>query len=178
MTILGIAGSLRKGSLNRKLLASAAAASPDGVTMEIAEFADIPVFDQDLETPLPPSVAAFKERLKVADAVLIATPEYNYGIPGPLKNLIDWASRPFGENVWEGKTVAMMGASPGALGTVRAQTQLRQVLHGVGARCVASPEVYVGTADAKFDADGNLTDGRTKEMVRALIEALVVEARR
>jgi chromate reductase len=174
--IVGIVGSLRKDSLNRKLLNAAVALCPADATIDVIDFADVPMFNQDFETTLPPSVAAIKAKVKAADGILIATPEYNYGVPGPLKNLIDWVSRPYGDSSWDGKTVAIMGASPGMLGTARCQWQLRQVMHGAGATCIQWPEIYVNGADKKFDAQGNFTDEKGKEVVKELLQALMDQA--
>ena len=120
MTILGIAGSLRKASFNRAALRAAQQLAPAGATVEIFDLEGIPPFNQDEEARPPERVRQFKQRIRAADAILMVTPEYNYSIPGVLKNAIDWASRPYGDSVWEGKPVALMGASVGAMGTSRA----------------------------------------------------------
>ena len=121
MTILGIAGSLRSGSINRAALRAAQKMAPEGVRLEIFELDGIPPFNQDEESRPPAKVVEFKARIRAADAILFVTPEYNYSIPGVLKNAIDWASRPYGDNAWDGKPAAIMGASGGANGTARAQ---------------------------------------------------------
>lgn len=176
--ILGIAGSLRKGSLNRMLLRAAGAALPEGVTLEEFELAGVPVFNQDSEDPLPESVARLKERIEAADAILIATPEYNYSAPGVLKNAIDWASRPQGRNSWQGKPVAVMGASMGLMGTSRAQYHLRQMFVFLDMHPVNKPEVMIASAHQKFDEEGRLTDAKAREMVGRLVESLAAWTRR
>src|SRR5690242_11114722 len=128
MTILGIAGSLRKQSYNRGLLRAASGLTPEGVTIETFGLDGIPPYNQDKEANLPERVKLLKERIRASDAILLVTPEYNYSVPGVLKNAIDWASRPYGDNAWDDKPVALMGASPGTLGTARAQYHLRQIL--------------------------------------------------
>ena len=122
INILGFAGSLRKGSYNRSLLGAALELVPEGVNIEVFDLDGIPPFNQDLESQPPERIKEFKARIRMADAILIATPEYNYSIPGVLKNAIDCASRPYGDNAFEGKPVAVMGASIGMLGTARART--------------------------------------------------------
>jgi chromate reductase, NAD(P)H dehydrogenase (quinone) len=176
--ILGIAGSLRKGSLNRMLLRAAGELLPEGVTLEEFDIAGIPVFNQDEEDPLPESVARLKERIEAADAILFATPEYNYSVPGVLKNAIDWASRPQGGNSWQGKPVAVMGASMGLMGTSRAQYHLRQMFVFLDMYPVNKPEVMIASAHQKFDEEGRLTDAKAREMVGRLMESLAAWTRR
>lgn len=171
--ILAIPGSLRKQSYNTGLLLAAKNVLPPHVQLEIFPLQDIPLYNQDCESLLPKSVLLFKEKIRKADAILIATPEYNYSMPGVLKNAIDWASRPYGDSAWEGKPVAIMGASPGLFGTARAQYHLRQVFVTLNMFPVNRPEVMVGSAEGKFDAEGNLTDPKTLEKVKELILALV-----
>lgn len=176
--ILGIAGSLRRASFNRALLRVAVAEVPPGVVIETFDLAPIPLFNQDvLDAGAPEPVRAFKERLRAADALLIATPEYNYGVPGVLKNAIDWSSRPPRESAIRGKPTAIMGASPGRFGTVRSQHALRQVLMGCVTPVLLNPQVLVDRADQKFDAAGNLTDDEVRGFVRGLVAALVDWAR-
>jgi chromate reductase len=174
LTILGIAGSLRKASFNRAALRAAQQLVPGGATLEIFDLDGIPVFNQDEETHPPERVMQFKQRIRAADAILIVTPEYNYSIPGVLKNAIDWASRPYGDSAWEGKPVAVMGASVGAQGTSRAQYHLRQVFVFLNMYPLNRPEVMITNASQRFDDQGNLTDEETKAHVRKLLEALVV----
>src|ERR1041384_9658 len=156
ITILGIAGSLRKSSYNRGALRAAQQLAPAGVTIDIFELDGIPGFSEDNEENPPEKVVELKRRIRESDAVLFVTPEYNYSIPGVLKNAIDWASRPYGDSAWNGKAVAVMGASPGATGTARAQYHLRQVFVFLNMHAVNQPEVMIGNAAQRFDAQGNL----------------------
>ena len=175
-TILGIAGSLRKASYNRSALRAAQQLCPEGATMEIFELDGIPPFNQDEERNPPQKVVDFKAAIRRADAVLIVTPEYNYSIPGVLKNAIDWASRPYGDSAWNGKTVAVMGASVGALGTARAQYHLRQCFVFLNMEAVNQPEVMIGNAAQRFDEQGNLTDEQSKQLISQLLQNLVKKA--
>jgi len=177
MTILGIAGSLRKASFNRGALRAAEQLVPERVKLEIFDLAGIPPFNQDEDTHPPERVAQFKQRIRSADAILIVTPEYNYSIPGVLKNAIDWASRPYGDSAWEGKPVAVMGASVGGQGTSRAQYHLRQVFVFLNMYPLNRPEVMITNAAQRFDAEGNLTDESTKTAIQKLLVALVAWAK-
>lgn len=177
LTILGIAGSLRKGSLNRAALRAAQQLVPEGVYLEIFDLDGIPPFNQDVEADPPERVVEFKQRIRAADAILIVTPEYNYSIPGVLKNAIDWASRPYGDNSWDGKPVALMGASVGSLGTARAQYHLRQVFVFLNMLALNRPEVMITNAARRFDELGNLTDEDTKAHIQRLLAALVAWVR-
>ncbi len=172
ITILGIAGSLRRQSYNRAALRAAAQLAPQGVTLDIFELDGIPAFNQDEEKNTPAKVLELKQRIRAADALLIVTPEYNCSVPGVLKNAIDWATRPYGDNAWSGKPAAIMGASPGMLGTARAQYHLRQILVGLNVFPLNQPEVMIANAAAKFDPDGNLTDESTKKHIRQLLQSL------
>jgi len=172
LTILGIAGSLRKKSYNRAALRAAQQLTPEGVKLEVFELDGIPVFNQDDEQNPPDKVKELKARIRAADAVLFVTPEYNYSIPGGLKNAIDWASRPYGDNAWQGKPVAVMGASVGAFGAVRAQYHLRQAFVFLDMLPLNKPEVMIGNANQRFDEAGNLVDPDTKKAVQALLESL------
>ena len=176
--ILGIAGSLRRESYNRAALRAAIELAPDGATVESFELDGIPAFNQDDERNPPPAVVEMKRRVREADAVLIVTPEYNYSIPGVLKNAIDWGSRPYGDNAWSGKPAAIMGASIGALGTARAQYHLRQVFVFLNMFPLNQPEVMIGSAATRFDASGKLTDDTSRGLVRKLLEELVAWTRR
>jgi chromate reductase, NAD(P)H dehydrogenase (quinone) len=171
--ILGIAGSLRQGSFNRAALRAAKSLCPDDAHLEIFEIGGIPGFSQDEERNPPEKVVELKGRVRAADAVLFVTPEYNYSIPGVLKNAIDWASRPYGESAWDGKPVAIMGASVGMLGTARAQYHLRQCCVFLNMYPLNSPEVMIAHAAERFDADGNLVDGTSRELVAQLLQSLV-----
>jgi len=172
-TILGIAGSLRTASLNRAALRAAQQLVPEGVSLEIFDLDGIPPFNQDDEKNPPERVVQFKQRIRAADAILMVTPEYNYSIPGVLKNAIDWASRPYGDSAWEGKPVALMGASVGAQGTSRAQYHLRQVFVFLNMYPLNRPEVMITNATRHFDEEGNLTDEDTKAHIQKLLAALV-----
>ena len=176
--ILGIAGSLRQRSYNRAALRAAAQLVPEGVTLEIFDLAGIPPFNEDEEPHPPARVTEFKARIRAADAILFATPEYNYSIPGVLKNAIDWASRPYGDNAWDGKPVAVMGATVGQMGTSRAQYHLRQVFVFTNMHPLNQPEVMIADAARRFDERGNLTDDKTKELIRRLLAGLVAWGRR
>jgi len=173
ITIFGFAGSLRKDSYNKALLRVAIELVPKSAKLEIFDLEGIPPFNQDLENYMPEKVKEFKAKIKRADAILIATPEHNYSIPGILKNAIDWASRPLGDNSFEGKPVAIMSASPGTLGGARAQYHLRQVLVSLNMYAVNRPEVIVASVDEKIDEKGNLTDEETRKRIRQLLESLV-----
>jgi len=172
--ILGIVGSLRKASLNGALMRAAIELAPPDVTIEVADIAAIPPYNQDWEFNPPAAVAELKARVRSADGVLFATPEYNYSIPGVLKNAIDWVSRPYGDNAWDGKPVALMGASLGPLGTARCQYHLRQSFLTLNVIPVTRPEVMLGTADQRFDADLRLVDEKSREMVARLVMSLKV----
>jgi len=170
--ILGIAGSLRRDSYNRATLRAAIELAPEDASIDIFELDGIPGFNQDEEQNPPAKVVELKRRIREADAILFVTPEYNYSIPGALKNAIDWASRPYGDSAWEGKPVAIMGASAGTQGTGRAQYHLRQCFVFLNMYALNRPEVLIAGATQKFDEDGNLTDPKTKEYVTQLLTAL------
>lgn len=180
-TILGICGSLREGSYNRKLLRAAQELTPPGVVIdEYAGLRDIPPYDEDVRVGEgdPPPVRQLKRRIALADALLIATPEYNFGPPGVLKNAIDWASRPPQESPLRHKPVALMGASTGRMGTVRAQLALRQSFAFTESYVLLKPEVLVSGAAAAFDEEGRLVDEATRALVAQLLSALVDWTRR
>lgn len=178
MKILGIVGSLRSKSYNRFALLAAAEMLPEGVTLEVAEIGDIPLYNQDLEAAgvMPEPVRRFKEQIAAADAILFVSPEYNYSIPGVLKNAIDWASRQGSPFV--GKPAAIMGAATGVLGTARGQYHLRQIMVGLNMLPVNKPEVFINTAAEKFDGEGRLVDEPTRQVVGQLVQALVDWTRR
>lgn len=174
LTVLGIAGSLRKDSYNRGLLRAAQGLAPESVTIETFEELDqIPLFNQDDEQNPHPKVTELKQRIRNADAILIVTPEYNYSVPGVLKNAIDAASRPYGDSAWNGKPVAIMGASVGTLGTARAQYHLRQMFVFLNMYAVNQPEVMLSNAHKHFDEHGNLTDETARKLIRQLLQELV-----
>ena len=176
--ILGIAGSLRKGSYNRSALRAAVKLVPPGSTLEIVDLDGIPPFNEDHEKEFPTHVREFKAKVSAADAILIVTPEYNYSVPGVLKNAIDWASRPYGTSAWNAKPIGIMGASVGALGTARAQYHLRQMFVFLNMFPLNQPEVMIAHAAEKFDEQGNLKDLKTSEKIKELLEALVDWTRR
>jgi chromate reductase len=173
VNILGFAGSLRKGSYNKALLRAALELVPKHARLEIFDLDGIPLFNQDLENQPSEKVKEFKAKIRAADAVLIATPEYNYSIPGVLKNAIDCASRPYGDNAFEHKPVAIMGASIGMAGTARAQYHLRQCFVFLTCFALNQPEVMVPFAQEKIDKEGKVTDQKIREKIRELLEALV-----
>ena len=176
--ILGIAGSLRRESYNRAALRAATKLAPEGATIDILELDGIPGFNQDEEQNPPAKVVEMKKRIREADAILFVTPEYNYSVPGVLKNAIDWASRPYGDSAWNGKPAAIMGASIGMIGTARAQYHLRQMMVFLNMFPVNQPEVMIGNAGERFDEQGNLTDETTKDFIRQLLQNLVDWTRR
>lgn len=172
--ILGFAGSLRGHSFNKGLIRAAQEVAPGGVDVEVFDLSEIPLYNADVEARGDPeSVSLFKECIREASALLIATPEYNYSIPGVLKNALDWASRPPTDSVLRFKPIALMGASSGRFGTVRAQLALRQVFVFTESFVMIKPELMVSGAGELFDQQGNLRDASTRDRIRALIEALV-----
>jgi len=171
--ILGFAGSLRKGSYNKAILRAALELLPEDAKLEIFDLEGIPPFNSDLENRMPEIVKEFKAKIRAADALLIATPEYNYSIPGVLKNAIDWASRPYGDNAFEGKPAAIMSASSGMLGAVKAQFHLRQTFVFLDVLAFNRPEVVVTFAGEKIDDKGRVTDEKTREKIKELLMALV-----
>lgn len=178
IAILGFAGSLRKNSYNKSLLRAAMDLVPKDVKLEVFDIEGIPPFNQDVETRMPEKVREFKAKIRAADAILIVTPEYNYSIPGVLKNAIDWASRPYGDNSFEGKPVAIMGASPGRIGTARAQYHLRQVCVFLNMHPINRPEVFVTFAHEKIGENGGLKDEETREIIRELLHSLTTWTRK
>ena len=175
--ILGLAGSLRQASYNRAAVRAAGTLLPAGATLEIFDLHGLPGFSEDDEKSTPAKIVELKQRIRAADALLFATPEYNYSVPGVLKNAIDWASRPYGDSAWGGKPAAIMGASVGAGATMRAQYHLRQIFVYLDIHALNQPEVMIGNASSRFDASGNLTDDGTRERIRKLLEALVAWTR-
>ena len=176
MTIFGITGSLREGSFNKSLMRAAMELTPPGMRIEVFDrLGDVPPFNSDLESSMPEVVADLKRRISEADGVLFVTPEYNYSIPGVLKNAIDWASRPYGDNSWKDKPVAVMGASMSLLGTARAQYHLRQSFVFLEMHPVNMPEVMLASAHEAFDDNGRLTNDTTRELVRKLLANLAAD---
>ena len=176
--ILGIAGSLRRQSYNRAALEAAKELVREGVELTTFDLAGIPPFNQDEELAPPAAVTEFKRRIREADAILFVTPEYNYSVPGVLKNAIDWASRPYGDSAWSGKAAAIMGASPGTLGTARAQSHLRQIFVNINVFTINQPEVMIANAAQRFDKEGRLTDEVARKRIRQLLQNLEDWARR
>jgi chromate reductase len=171
LRIAGIAGSLRRGSFNRGLLRAAVESAPDGMTIETLEIRELPLYDADLDVDGGPDpVRAFKAGIVAADGLLIATPEYNYSLPGVLKNALDWASRA-PERALNDKPVAIVGATPGRWGTVRSQLALRQMLMFPACRVLPSPQLTIPEARGLFDDDGNLTDAATRTQLVGVLEA-------
>ena len=170
--VAGIVGSLRKGSYNRLLYQGAVALAPIEMSFIEQQIGGLPLFDDDLEANTPAAVESLRQAVRKADALLIVSPEYNYSIPGPLKNAIDWLSRPSGQSVLAHKPVAIMGAASGRSGTMRAQLHLRQVLTACNMDTVSRPEVVVPFASEKFDDDGLLTDSFTRDAIIGLLAAL------
>lgn len=169
--IVAVAGSLRRGSANKGLLREAVDLAPEGMSIEILDLADIPIFNEDVRLKgVPDSVQAMKERIAAADGILFAVTEYNYSISGVLKNAIDWASRPPDTSPLKGKPIAMMGAG-GGLGTGRAQYHLRQVAVFTEMLPMNKPELMVARAWERFDEEGNLLDEDVRPKISALLEA-------
>lgn len=176
--ILGISGSLRTSSYNTGALRAAVELCPDDGEIEICSIDGFPGFNQDMDEPPPQTVIEFKDKIREADAILFSSPEYNYSIPGVLKNAIDWASRPYTDNAWDGKAAAIMGASIGGIATARMQYHLRQVMVYLDMHPLNKPEVMIDHAADKFDTDGRLTDEKTREHIRKMLVALVGWTRR
>ncbi|TQM92654.1 NADPH-dependent FMN reductase [Roseinatronobacter monicus] len=171
-TILGLSGSLRRASFNAGLLRAAAEVVPDGVKLEIGAIHEVPLYNGDLEkaSGLPPAVEVLQAQLQAADGVLLVTPEYNNGIPGVFKNVIDWMSRGPGLQMWAGKPVALIGASPGGFGTIMAQNHWLPVLRTLKADFWAEGRLMVSRAGDLFDEDGNLTDTDSRERLAAFMD--------
>ncbi len=173
MTILAISGSLRKSSYNTALALSLSELVPEGMAVTVADIAGIPLYNGDIEAAaFPPPAQAFKDAILAADAIVIATPEYNRSVPGVLKNAIDWASRPYGKNAFARKPVLVTGVSTGKIGTAIAQNHLRGILLYLDAQVLGQPELYLGPAKEIFDEEGNLADEPTRERLREALTAL------
>ena len=178
ISVLGIAGSLRQGSFNRAALRAALELAPAGMTIEIFDLAPIQPYNEDVkEQGFPPPEQEFRDKIRAADALLIATPEYNRGVSGVLKNAIDWASRP-PDQPFNGKPTAIFGASPGMIGTAVAQYDLRRYLAVLSAFVLTTPSVMIGQAGSKFDEQGRLTDQPTREIIGQMLVALADWTRR
>ena len=172
--ILGIAGSLRRKSYNRAALRAAQQLVPEDAVLDVFELDGIPVFSEDDERQPPAKVVEFKKRIREADAILFVTPEYNYSIPGVLKNAIDWASRPAGKSALNRKPAAIMGCSPGLGGTIRAQHALRQTFVFTETHVMSQPEIKIPSAAPLFDSTAKLTDETTRQYVKKFLEAFVI----
>jgi chromate reductase len=172
MDILAISGSLRKGSFNAALLRIAQSVAPDDVAIELYDYSDLPLYNGDLEAAgFPAAATRFKERILKADAILFAAPEYNYSVPGVLKNAIDWAARPFGQSAWKNKPAAVMGGG-GGLGAARSQYHLRQIAAGLDMHMLSKPEIFVSAIGTKIDAEGKLTDPVALGLITQLVVGL------
>jgi chromate reductase, NAD(P)H dehydrogenase (quinone) len=171
VALLGICGSLRKGSLNRALLGAVCEALPSHARMSVFEDLDLPIFNNDLEDP--PGVVQLKAAIATADGVVFGVPEYNYSIPGGLKNALDWVSRPPQTSPMRGKPIGIVGAASGMSGTIRAQTHLRQMLLFSDSPCLSQPEVLIPRAQERFDAQGQLIDPSTRLLLEKFGAAMV-----
>ena len=172
MKVLAISGSLRKGSFNTLALRAAQKLAPAGITIEIADISQVPLYNEDVhDAGDPAAVTALKAQIRAADVVLLATPEYSFSLPGVFKNTLDWLARP-PEPPFNGKVVAILGASSGQVGTARAQYHLRQVLQGMGSFVVNRPEIFIREAATKFNAQGELTDATSAKLITELLDAL------
>lgn len=178
LRILGISGSLRVGSYNTAALRAAVELCPEEAVIEICEIGGLPPYNEDVEKDPPAIATEFRERVRSADAILFSSPEYNYSVPGQLKNAIDWGSRPYGQSAWDGKPALIMGSSPGAIGTARMQYHLRQMMVFLNMHPLNKPEVMINNCAGKFDEQGKLTDEKTREFLRQALEALVHWTRR
>lgn len=174
LRVVGIAGSLRKASYNRSLLRAAQQVAPERLRIEIHELDAVPLYNEDVELAgVPPGVAELRQAIADADGLLIATPEYNHGVPGVLKNAIDWLSRPPRGSVLSGKPAAILGASPGMTGSARGQSQLRQAFVFTNTPAMLQPEILVSRAHEKFDDQGRLTDEKTRQFLGKYLEQFV-----
>ncbi|HVE54388.1 MAG TPA: NAD(P)H-dependent oxidoreductase [Ramlibacter sp.] len=172
MNVLGISGSLRQASFNTMALRAAQKLAPAGMTITIADISKIPMYNDDVRLAgEPAAVAELKAQVRAADALLLVSPEYNFSVPGVLKNTLDWMSRP-PEPPFDGKVVAIMGASGGPLGTARGQYDLRKILVYMNTFTVNKPEVFIGNAQTKFNAQGELTDEPTARFIADLLVSL------
>ena len=172
LRILGISGSLREGSYNTGALRAAVELAPEGVEIEMYDISGFPEFVQGQDENPPAKVTEFKRKIREADAILFSSPEYNYSVPGVLKNAIDWASRPYGDSAWEGKPAAVMGASIGQIGTARMQYHLRQIMVFLDMHPVNRPEVMISNCTDRYDDQGNLTDEDSRKFIAQLVQAL------
>ncbi len=171
LKVLGICGSLRKASLNMAALRACSELLPEGMSLEIASIAELPLYNQDVfDQGLPPPVKRFRDQVAAADGLLIASPEYNFSIAAPLKNAIDWGSRPPSQ-VFHEKAAAIFSVTGGPLGGARVQYDLRRVLGQLWTHVLPKPEVFIGAATSKFDAQGRITDEVTRKFLGELLSA-------
>lgn len=177
LKIIGICGSLRKNSYNKLILNIAGQQIPSNIEFKIVEIDSLPYFNEDLESNPPISVTKLRDEISSADAILFAVPEYNYSISGVLKNAIEWASRPYGQNAINQKVIAIMGATTGQIGTARAQYHLRQILVQTDSIVLNRPEVMISFVKEKFNQSNQLTDDKTLQKIKELVEALVTRIR-
>lgn len=169
MNILIIYGSARKDSLNKAVAHSAPALAPAGMDMTVSGLPAFPLYDQDMETAFPAVVSEFKNKIRAADGIIVVTPEYNRSVPGVLKNVIDWTSRPYGDSAWDGKPVGILGATGGNVGTAVAQNHLKQIMNYLNAHVLGQPEFYMSGAAEKI-ANGEIIDEKTKEVLKKYLE--------
>ncbi len=165
-----VVGSLKKESINLKLAKALAKLAEGKLELNILKVDDIPLFNEELEASLPAPVARFKSEIEAADAVLFVTPEYNRSMPGVLKNLIDWGSRPYGKGSFGGKPAGIVGTSPGAIGTAAAQQDLRKLLTIFNMRIMGQPEIYLQTTPDLFAADSSVTNDKTKAFLQGYVD--------
>ena len=166
-----IVGSIRKGSFSRQTANALAELAPQNLQLEIAEIDKLTIYNQDLDENMPPEWIAFKQKIKSADGVLFVTPEYNRSVPGALKNAVDIASRPYGQNSFDKKPAAVISVSPGTFGAFGANHHLRQSLVFLNTSTMAAPEAYYAKINESFSPDGKLTDERTKKSFKNFIDA-------
>ena len=171
-TLAVIVGSLRTGSMNKQLADNLARLGKDLFTCDFVNLADVPMLNQDLEADLPAGVVRLKKSIEAADAVLLVTPEYNRSIPPLVKNAIDWGSRPYGQNSWGGKPVAIAGIAPGAVGTAAAQAHLRSVITILGVKLMSQPEIYLTNSEGFFDGAGRVASAATEDFLAKFMHKL------
>jgi chromate reductase len=178
MNIIAISGSLRKDSFNTALLRALQSLAPADMIIEIADIGDFPLYNQDDEVAFPAAAQALKTKIEAADGIIIATPEYNRSIPGVLKNVIDWVSRPYGQNSFAGKPVLTAGVTVGKIGTAVAQSHLRQIMVYLDTDVIGQPELYLGPAGEIFDGEGKILNDSTKELLTKALTVLAGRAKK
>lgn len=165
-----VVGSLRRGSINRKLSGALVKLAPDGLDFEFLDVGSLPHYNQDLEEDVPAVVAAFRQKIKAADGFMFVVPEYNRGAPGMVKNALDWGSRPMGESGWIGKPALLAGASGGAISTAAMQVHLRAILSSMGIHAMGHPEVYIQFKKDLIDDESNVTVEGTEKFLTTVME--------